>query len=108
MRSAKKKKDKAGRRLGRGGNVGENLRRTGDLSLRDTSNFVLWEFSVSFPALVIMYSVIYRQQEEHPPIIANYGMGSILVNYYRKKSEKDEHIPKVGLGKSGASPLIPF
>jgi hypothetical protein len=48
VRSAKKKKDKTGRRLGRGGNVGENLRRTGDLSLRDTSNFVLWEFSVSF------------------------------------------------------------
>src|SRR5260221_8389028 len=48
VRSAKKKKDKAGRRLGRGSNVGENLRRTGDLSLRDTSNFVLWEFSVSF------------------------------------------------------------
>ena len=48
VRSAKKKKDKTGRRLGRGGNVGENLRRTGDLSLRDTSNYVLWEFSVSF------------------------------------------------------------
>ncbi len=26
-------------------------------------------------------------------------MGSILVNYYRKKSEKDEHIPKVSLGR---------
>ncbi|KAI0257021.1 hypothetical protein BJV78DRAFT_1357186 [Lactifluus subvellereus] len=82
VRSAKKKKDKAGRRLGRGGNVGENLRRTGDLSLRDTSNYVLWEFS-----------------EEHPPIVANFGMGSILVNYYRKKSEKDEHIPKGDLGE---------
>ncbi|KAH9178601.1 TAF1 transcription initiation factor TFIID subunit TAF1 [Lactarius sanguifluus] len=82
VRSAKKKKDKTGRRLGRGGNVGENLRRTSDLSLRDTSNFVLWEFS-----------------EEHPPIVANFGMGSILVNYYRKKSEKDEHIPKGDLGE---------
>ncbi|KAF8481830.1 TAF1 transcription initiation factor TFIID subunit TAF1 [Russula ochroleuca] len=82
VRSAKKKKDKTGRRLGRGGNVGENLRRTSDLSLRDTSNYVLWEFS-----------------EEHPPIIGNFGMGSILVNYYRKKSEKDEHIPKGDLGE---------
>ncbi|KAH9964216.1 TAF1 transcription initiation factor TFIID subunit TAF1 [Russula dissimulans] len=82
VRSAKKKKDKAGRRLGRGGNVGENLRKTGDLSLRDTSNFVLWEFS-----------------EEHPPIVANFGMGSILVNYYRKRSEKDEHIPKGDFGE---------
>ncbi len=49
-----------------------------------------------FLALVIVHSTIRRQQEEHPPIIANFGMGSILVNYYRKKSEKDEHIPKVG------------
>jgi hypothetical protein len=47
-----------------------------------------------------MYTIILGKQEEHPPIIANYGMGSILVNYYRKKSEKDEHIPKVGSMKS--------
>lgn len=47
VRTAKKKKDKSGRKLGKGGNVGESLHRTGDLSLRDTSNFVLWEYSVS-------------------------------------------------------------
>ncbi|KIP11796.1 hypothetical protein PHLGIDRAFT_27789 [Phlebiopsis gigantea 11061_1 CR5-6] len=82
VRTAKKKKDKAGRKIGKGGNVGEGLHRTGDLSLRDTSNFVLWEFS-----------------EEHPPIISNFGMGSILVNYYRKKNEKDDHIPKYDLGE---------
>ncbi|GBE77413.1 Putative transcription initiation factor TFIID 111 kDa [Sparassis crispa] len=82
VRTAKKKKDKAGRKVGKGGNVGEGLHRTGDLSLRDTSNFVLWEFS-----------------EEHPPIIQNFGMGSILVNYYRKKNEKDEHVPKYDLGE---------
>ena len=35
------------------------------------------------------------QQEEHPPIISNIGMGSVLVNYYRKKDEKDETVPKV-------------
>ena len=100
MRSAKKKKDKSGRRLGRGGNVAENLRRTGDLSLRDTSNFVLWEFSVSIYRFVccVMYAKVRGSQEEHSPIIANFGMGSILVNYYRKKSEKDEHIPKVCVG----------
>lgn len=80
VRTAKKKKDKAGRKIGKGGNVGESLHKTGDLSLKDTSNFVLWEFS-----------------EEHPPIISNFGMGSILVNYYRKKNERDEFIPKVGL-----------
>ncbi|KZT08547.1 uncharacterized protein LAESUDRAFT_675751 [Laetiporus sulphureus 93-53] len=82
VRTAKKKKDKAGRKVGKGGNVGEGLHKTGDLSLRDTSNFVLWEFS-----------------EEHPPIISNFGMGSILVNYYRKKNEKDEYVPKSDLGE---------
>ncbi|KAF4623776.1 hypothetical protein D9613_002171 [Agrocybe pediades] len=81
VRTAKKKKDKAGRKLGKGGNVGEGLRKTSDLSLRDTSNFVLWEYS-----------------EEHPPIIPNFGMGSVLVNYYRKKDEKDEYVPKGDLG----------
>ena len=78
VRTAKKKKDKAGRKIGKGGNVGESLHKTSDLSLRDTSNFVLWEYS-----------------EEHPPIISNFGMGSVLVNYYRKKDEKDDHMPKV-------------
>ncbi|KAF5388608.1 hypothetical protein D9757_004600 [Collybiopsis confluens] len=81
VRTAKKKKDRAGRKLGKGGNIGEGLHSTSDLSLRDTSNFVLWEYS-----------------EEHPPIIPNFGMGSVLVNYYRKKDEKDEHVPKFDLG----------
>ncbi|KAJ7103300.1 TAF1 transcription initiation factor TFIID subunit TAF1 [Mycena belliarum] len=81
VRTAKKKKDKAGRKLGKGGNIGEGLRKTSDISLRDTSNFVLWEFS-----------------EEHPPIIQNFGMASSLVNYYRKKDEKDDHVPKYDLG----------
>ncbi|KAJ7897093.1 TAF1 transcription initiation factor TFIID subunit TAF1 [Mycena olivaceomarginata] len=81
VRTAKKKKDKAGRKLGKGGNIGEGLRKTSDISLRDTSNFVLWEFS-----------------EEHPPIIQNFGMASSLVNYYRKKEEKDDHVPKCDLG----------
>ncbi|KAG2023004.1 atypical/TAF1 protein kinase [Coprinopsis cinerea AmutBmut pab1-1] len=81
VRTAKKKKDKHGRRLGKGGSAGDALRKTADLSLRDTSNFVLWEYS-----------------EEHPPIISNFGMGSALVNYYRKKDEKDEYVPKADLG----------
>lgn len=37
-------------------------------------------------------------QEEHPPIIPNFGMGSSLVNYYRKKDEKDDYVPKVCRG----------
>jgi hypothetical protein len=27
--------------------------------------------------------------------MSSFGMGSILVNYYRKKSDNDDHIPKV-------------
>ncbi|KAJ7070815.1 TAF1 transcription initiation factor TFIID subunit TAF1 [Mycena amicta] len=81
VRTAKKKKDRSGRKLGKGGNIGEGLRRTTDITLKDTSNFVLWEFS-----------------EEHPPIVQNFGMASSLVNYYRKKDEKDEYIPKHDLG----------
>ncbi|RXW22582.1 hypothetical protein EST38_g3290 [Candolleomyces aberdarensis] len=81
VRTAKKKKDKNGRRLGKGGNIGDALKKTNDLTLRDTSNFVLWEYS-----------------EEHPPIVSNFGMGSVLVNYYRKKDEKDETVPKSDLG----------
>jgi len=77
VRSAKKKKDKAGRKITRG-DLTEGLRVTGDISLRDTSSFVIWEYS-----------------EEYPAVLNNFGMGSMLVNYYRKRSDKDEHIPKV-------------
>ncbi|KAG6911599.1 hypothetical protein DXG01_011902 [Tephrocybe rancida] len=100
VRTAKKKKDKAGRKVGKGGNVGEGLRKTTDLSLKDTSNFVLWEYSVRLGAsdLLTWCSYHFALQEEHPPIIPNFGMGSSLVNYYRKKDEKDEHVPKFDLG----------
>ncbi|KIM19627.1 hypothetical protein M408DRAFT_334323 [Serendipita vermifera MAFF 305830] len=81
VKTAPKLKDKSGRKLGKGGDFGEGLRRTGDLTLKDTSKFVLWEYS-----------------EEHPPTISNFGMGSMLVNYYRKRDEKDEHIPKREFG----------
>lgn len=46
MRTAKKKKDKQGRTIGRGGDAGEALRKTSDLTLKDTSSFILFEFSV--------------------------------------------------------------
>lgn len=54
-----------------------------DLSLKDTSSFVLYEYS-----------------EEHPPVLSNYGMGHILVNYFRKKSAKEETIPRADLGET--------
>lgn len=34
-------------------------------------------------------------QEENPPIISNIGMGSIVVNYYRKRDPKDDFVPQV-------------
>lgn len=97
MRTAKKKKDKAGRTIGKGGNIGEGLHRTGDLTLKDTSNFVLWEYSVRHLASSRSTYIHFMSQEEHPPIVHNFGMGSILVNYYRKKDEKDDYMPKVEL-----------
>jgi transcription initiation factor TFIID subunit 1 len=54
VRTAKKKKDKAGRKLGKGGNIGEGLRKTSDISLRDTSNFILWEFSVRSSSILFI------------------------------------------------------
>ena len=95
VRTAKKKKDKTGKKVGKGGDVGEGLRKTSDLSLKDTSNFVLWEFSVSACACFSSRLISYCLQEEHPPIVSNFGMGSVLVNYYRKNDDKDDHIPKV-------------
>ncbi|KAH7107045.1 hypothetical protein BKA62DRAFT_685859 [Auriculariales sp. MPI-PUGE-AT-0066] len=77
VRNLKKKKDSQGRKISKGGDAVDAVRTTSDLSLRDTSQFVLLEYS-----------------EEHPPVMSNYGMGSILVNYYRKKSETDDYIPK--------------
>lgn len=46
VRSSKKKKDKSGRKIKK--SDGEALRTMGDISLRDTSNFLLWEYSVRF------------------------------------------------------------
>jgi transcription initiation factor TFIID subunit 1 len=54
------------------------MRTTKDISLKDTSSFVLMEYS-----------------EEHPPIISNPGMGALVINYYRKTEPKDEFVPTV-------------
>ncbi|KWU47600.1 Atypical/TAF1 protein kinase [Rhodotorula sp. JG-1b] len=78
---SKKKKDKFGRKIKKSEGA-EAMRGMQDITLKDTSNFVLWEYS-----------------EEHPPIISNVGMGSIIVNYYRKKSPEDTFIPQLELGQ---------
>ncbi|KAI9608593.1 hypothetical protein H4Q26_004776 [Puccinia striiformis f. sp. tritici PST-130] len=81
VKVAKKKKDKAGRRL-ETPPAAELLKNTTDLTLKDTGPFMLFEYS-----------------EEAPPVISNIGMGSILVNYYRKQSELDEHVPNDDIGE---------
>ncbi|CAO1632126.1 unnamed protein product [Jaminaea pallidilutea] len=73
------------------------LRSTRDLTLKEQGPFVLYEYS-----------------EEFPPIPSKIGMGSILVNYYRKKDSKDEHVPKLDLGEpfilepNDESPFLKF
>jgi transcription initiation factor TFIID subunit 1, fungi type len=68
-----------------------------DLTLKDTSKFVLVEYS-----------------EEYPPAIQNVGMASLIYNYYRKKDEKDNFVPKLPNGGAfilegvDASPFFGF
>ncbi|GAA6008913.1 hypothetical protein JCM11491_003833 [Sporobolomyces phaffii] len=78
---SKKKKDKFGNKIKKSDGA-EGLRGMQDITLKDTSNFVLWEYS-----------------EEHPPVISNVGMGSIIVNYYRKKDPQDNFIPRLEIGQ---------
>ncbi|WAQ83290.1 hypothetical protein PtA15_3A659 [Puccinia triticina] len=82
VKVAKKKKDKAGRKIRNTAPAAELLKNTTDLTLKDTGPFMLFEYS-----------------EEAPPVISNIGMGSILVNYYRKQSELDDHIPNDDIGE---------
>ncbi|KAF9171616.1 hypothetical protein BGX21_008150 [Mortierella sp. AD011] len=77
--------------------LGEVMRSFKDLTLRDHTNFVLLEYS-----------------EEHPAIIQNVGMGSFLINYYRKESIEDTHMPQMEIGEpfvldiADASPFLGF
>jgi hypothetical protein len=55
---------------------------TKDLSLGDNSNNLLLEYS-----------------EEHPNMMSNFGMGSRVINYYRKKNMEDTTRPKLDIGE---------
>lgn len=99
MRGAKKKKDRSGRKVSAtgGGDPSEALRTTKDITLKETGPFVLLEYSVGWlcARLALPSTDDNCGQEEHPPVLNNFGMGSILVNYYRKLSDDDEHVPNV-------------
>lgn len=79
VRSSRKSKD--GERKSK--DPSEVLHSTRDLTLKDASNYILCEYS-----------------EEYPPLLSNIGMGSLLVNYYRKKDAKDDYIPRAELGEA--------
>ncbi|KAI1464251.1 uncharacterized protein F4812DRAFT_443951 [Daldinia caldariorum] len=67
----------------------EIFRTTKDLSLNDNSTAVLFEYC-----------------EEFPIMMSNFGMGSRVINYYRRKDRNDEDkIPKLDIGEG--HPLLP-
>ena len=59
-----------------------------DLSLKDNSNVLLLEYS-----------------EEYPTMMSNFGMGSRLINYYRRKNLEDISRPKLDVGETAV--LLP-
>ena len=71
--------------------------KTSDLSFADNSHVLLLEYS-----------------EEYPTMLPNFGMGSRLVNYYRKKHADDTDRPKADIGETSVllpndtSPLTQF
>ncbi|ODV85432.1 hypothetical protein CANARDRAFT_7546 [[Candida] arabinofermentans NRRL YB-2248] len=83
----KRKKDK-------GKDVKELFKNTTDLTLGDTANFFMLEYS-----------------EESPITLNNFGMGSMIINYYRKQSEDDNVRPKLSVGEThvvGVQDRSPF
>lgn len=56
---------------------------THDLSLGDNSSVLLLEYS-----------------EEFPTIMSNFGMGSRIINYYRRRSAEDSSRPKLEIGET--------
>ncbi|KAJ2583257.1 hypothetical protein GGH95_001096 [Coemansia sp. RSA 1836] len=66
----------------RGKHSGEAPWAAKDVTLRDSADCVLVEYC-----------------EEYPLVVSNVGMGSVVVNYYRKRHAADHAFPKVTLGE---------
>ncbi len=66
----------------------EIFKESKDLSLADNSNAMLLEYS-----------------EEYPTVLSNFGMGSRIINYYRRKDAEDQSRPKNEIGET--SVLMP-
>lgn len=68
----------------KGKNVIEVFKTSKDLSLNDNSTVVLFEYS-----------------EQYPTMMSNFGMGSRVINYYRRKDQyEDEKLDKADIGES--------
>ncbi|KAF2859618.1 hypothetical protein K470DRAFT_218613 [Piedraia hortae CBS 480.64] len=67
----------------RGKDIGELFATSESLSLCDNSSMLLLEYS-----------------EEAPMALSNFGMGSRLINYYRKRSSDDAERPKRDIGET--------
>lgn len=86
-RTRKKKKD-------RGKTPQEVFSKTSDLTVTDSASLIAMEYS-----------------EEYPGILSNFGMGSKMINYYRKEKEDDNTRPKALLGEThvlGVEDRSPF
>ncbi|OTB05063.1 hypothetical protein M426DRAFT_57581 [Hypoxylon sp. CI-4A] len=78
-----RKPSKVKRKDTRGKSNQEIFRTTKDLSLNDNSTAVLFEYCEQFPIMM-----------------SNFGMGSRVINYYRRKDGSDEDkTPKLDLGE---------
>lgn len=68
----------------KGKSVIEVFKTSKDLSLNDNSTVVLFEYS-----------------EQYPIMMSNFGMGSRVINYYRRKDQyEDEKLDKAEIGES--------
>lgn len=76
IRQRKRKRDK-------GKPIVELLSKTTDLTLGDSAQFFLLEYS-----------------EEFPLVLSNFGMGNKLINYYRKTNPDDRTRPKLATGET--------
>ncbi|KAK6200098.1 uncharacterized protein RJT21DRAFT_135558 [Scheffersomyces amazonensis] len=87
LKQRKKKKDK-------GKSSKEIFSRTTDLTVADNAQIFGFEYS-----------------EEYPSILSNFGMGSKIINYYRKEREDDTSRPKTSVGEThvlGVEDRSPF
>lgn len=87
IKPRKRKKDK-------GKTSKEIFSRTSDLTIGDNSVFIGFEYA-----------------EEYPMILSNYGMGSKLINYYRRTRPDDNSRPKNNIGEThvlGVEDRSPF